>query len=99
MELYAARTNGAYVSRKPSAVAWNYGNADKDFGSMQAKELNDHLLGVLAGAPVEVVTGHDSVEVRPRGVNKGTVAWRLMDVAEGVEIPAPATSVGDSMEE
>jgi len=58
---------------------------------MQAKEMTDHLLGVLGGAPVEVVTGHDSVEVRPRGVNKGAVAWRLMDIAEGIQVPVPDT--------
>ena len=50
---------------------WHYRDADPDFGSWQAKELLDHLEGVLANEPVEVVPGQSIVEVKPQGVSKG----------------------------
>ena len=83
METYAARTNGVYMLRKGSAISWHYGDADPEFGSMQAKELQDHLAGVLAGYPVDVLGGHDYVEVRPKGVSKGMVLALIMDYLEG----------------
>lgn len=85
MEMYAARTNGTFILRKGSAVSWHYSDADPEFGSMQAKELQDHLTGVLAGYPVDVLSGHGYVEVRPKGVNKGAVLEIIMNKLEGKE--------------
>lgn len=39
MESYVQRTNGSYVLVKGSALGWFYGDADAEFGSLQAKEL------------------------------------------------------------
>lgn len=44
----------------------------------QAKELLDHLEGVLSNQPVEVVQGNSIVEVKPQGVSKGAVVDRLL---------------------
>ena len=43
----------------------------------------DHLTGVLAAYPVDVLPGPNYVEVRPRGVHKGVVLAMIMDVLEG----------------
>lgn len=45
---------------------------------MQAKELLDHLEGVLSSEPVEVVPGSSIVEVKPQGVSKGGVVERIL---------------------
>ena len=45
---------------------------------MQAKELLDHLEGVLSSEPVEVVPGNSIVEVKPQGVSKGGVVERIL---------------------
>jgi trehalose 6-phosphate synthase/phosphatase len=93
--LPAARTNGAFTLRKGSAVSWHYTDADPEFGSMQAKELTDHLAGVLGGYPVQVLSGHGYVEVRPQGVNKGAIVDVIMRRLEGrpaVGAPPPAIS-------
>ena len=45
---------------------------------MQAKELLDHMEGVLSNQPVEVVQGNSIVEVKPQGVSKGAVVDRLL---------------------
>ena len=43
---------------------------------LQARELLDHLEGVLSNEPVEVVQGNGIVEVKPQGVSKGAVVDR-----------------------
>ena len=45
---------------------------------LQAKELLDHLEGVLSSEPVEVVPGSSIVEVKPQGVSKGGVVERIL---------------------
>lgn len=45
---------------------WHYRDADPDFGHWQAKELLDHLEGVLSNQPVEVASGQAIVEVKPQ---------------------------------
>ena len=51
---------------------WHYREADPDLGAWQAKELLDHLEGVLANEPVEVISGQSIVEVKPQ------VRWLLL---------------------
>lgn len=45
---------------------------------VQAKELLDHMEGVLSNQPVEVVQGNSIVEVKPQGVSKGAVVDKLL---------------------
>ena len=56
---------------------WHYRDADPDFGSWQAKELLDHLEGVLSNEPIEVGRG-GSLSDRlggPSILNKGGRGW------------------------
>jgi trehalose 6-phosphate synthase/phosphatase len=45
---------------------WHHQYADPDFGSWQAKEMQDHLESVLANEPVTVKSGAQIVEVTPQ---------------------------------
>jgi trehalose 6-phosphate synthase/phosphatase len=73
-EAFASRTPGALVEEKTSSLAWHYRMADREYGSIQAKELMLHLANAFSNAPVEVLRGEKVIEVRPHGVNKGVVA-------------------------
>jgi len=53
------------VTSTPPQV-WHYRDTDPDFGQWQAKELLDHMEGVLTNEPVEVVSGNTIVEVKPQ---------------------------------
>ena len=45
--------------------------ADVEFGRLQARDLLQHLwTGPISNAPVDIVQGSKSVEVRPVGVSK-----------------------------
>lgn len=78
LELYTESTDGSFIENKESAVVWHYCDADPDFGSTQAKELLDHLEGVLSNEPVEVSAGNLTVEVKPQGVSKGAAVGRVL---------------------
>jgi len=77
LELYTESTDGSHIEAKESSLVWHYGDADPDFGSWQAKELLDHLEGVLFNEPVDVVQGQAIVEVKPQGISKGRAAERI----------------------
>jgi trehalose 6-phosphate synthase/phosphatase len=97
LELYAESTDGSYIEAKESALVWHHRDADPDFGSWQAKELLDHLEGVLANEAVEVVPGQAIVEVKPQGVSKGRAAERALSAAaaEGAGPPAFVLCIGN----
>lgn len=66
MQLYTESTDGSYIEYKESALVWHHRFADPDFGSWQAKELQNHLESVLANEPVTVKSGAQIVEVTPQ---------------------------------
>lgn len=66
MQVYTETTDGSSIEPKESALVWHYLDADHDFGSCQAKELQDHLERVLSNEPVVVKRGHYIVEVKPQ---------------------------------
>jgi trehalose 6-phosphate synthase/phosphatase len=82
MEVYTSRTHGSYIEETEMKVLWQYRDADTEFGSLQAKELEDHLSKYLRSFPVDILHGGIEeggyVEVRPKGVNKGVLAMRVI---------------------
>ncbi|KAG0583631.1 hypothetical protein M758_3G151200 [Ceratodon purpureus] len=97
MELYTESTDGSYIEKKESALVWHHRYADPDFGSWQAKELQDHLESVLANEPVTVKSGAQIVEVTPQGVSKGVVVEKLLLMMEREHgsLPDMVLCVGD----
>jgi len=75
MEIYTQRTHGTYIERKGNALIWQFRDADPEFGFMQSKELEDHLIDIMNAYQVEVIRGggvsDGYIEVRPSGVSKG----------------------------
>jgi trehalose 6-phosphate synthase/phosphatase len=82
MEVYTSRTHGSYIEETEMKVLWQYRDADPEFGHLQAKEIEDHLAGVLRNFPVDILhSGMEEggyVEVRPTGVNKGVLAMHAI---------------------
>lgn len=82
MEVYTSRTHGSYIEETEMKVLWQYRDADTEFGTLQAKELEDHLAKYLRSFPVDILHGGMKeggfVEVRPKGVNKGVLAMKLL---------------------
>jgi trehalose 6-phosphate synthase/phosphatase len=68
--MYHERTDGSYIERKESSLAWIYREADPEFGLWQAEELIEHLQEALKGKPIYIASGGGYVEVKPQGINK-----------------------------
>lgn len=82
MEVYTSRTHGSYIEETEMKVLWQYRDADLEFGYLQARELEDHLSSHLQSFHVDILHGGMEeggyVEVRPKGVNKGVLATKVI---------------------
>lgn len=80
MRRVARRCPGSMVEEKGTSLVWHYRNADPVHGLRMAQELREDLDTLLCEDDrFTLVKGHQIVEVRPSGFNKGTVALRLFD--------------------
>ncbi|GMI21702.1 hypothetical protein TeGR_g12309, partial [Tetraparma gracilis] len=64
---------------------YRFRDADPEFGLLQSKEVEDHLLGVLRGYNVDVLRGGGGksgsyIEVRPKGVDKGAMLNKIIEL-------------------
>ena len=73
----AADVPGAQVERKSCSVAWHYREAEPEYGAWRARELLNDLHQHLEGIPAEVLSGHQVLEVRAAGVDKGLYVHRV----------------------
>lgn len=77
---YVSRTEGSSLEEKDCGVVFYYRETDPDLGSWQAKELISHLEILLKPFlnECEVSHGLGYVEVKPRGINKGTTVYEIL---------------------
>lgn len=83
MRKITAETNvyfaGSFIERKKIALTWHYRRADPEYGAFQARECYKYLQNTVARKyDVEVMTGKANLEVRPKFVNKGEIAKKLI---------------------
>ena len=88
----AADVPGAHVERKSCSVAWHYRQAEPEYGQWRARELLNDLHQHLQNAPAEILQGHQVVEVRAQGVDKGLYVREPLSERQG----ARATSCSGS---
>jgi len=92
---YTEKTQGANVEEKKIALTWHYRKADPEYGAFQARECQRELEQTVAKEyDVEVMTGKANLEVRPRFVNKGEIAKRLV-LEYGEDPPECVLCLGD----
>lgn len=78
-EYFTERTPRSHFEPRTTSLVWNYKYADVDFGRLQARDMLQHLwTGPISNAPVDVVQGSRSVEVRAVGVTKGAAIDRIL---------------------
>ncbi|KAH0609256.1 uncharacterized protein H6S33_012742 [Morchella sextelata] len=92
---YTERTQGSFIERKSVAVTWHYRRADPEHGAFQARECMTELSNLMneLGHEVEVMTGKANLEVRPKFVNKGEIARKLVETSD--VLPGFVWCVGD----
>ena len=69
---FEIKTEGSKTKLKDSSISWNFKNCDQYSGYIQASDLSIHLSNIFANSShIEVVTGKDYVEIKPKNLNKG----------------------------
>lgn len=71
---YTERTPGSFIEEKEVNMTWHYRNADPEFGSWQAAELQCNLEKILSHMALTIVLGKKTLELRSASVDKSTVA-------------------------
>lgn len=85
---YTERTPGSFIEEKEVNITWHYKNADPEFGSWQAAELQVNLEKILSHMAVSIILGNKTLELRPASVDKATAARAILkdlDAKEGVD--------------
>lgn len=77
---YTDKTPGSFIERKRVALTWHYRRADPELGRWHAEQCKKDLEhGVVRMYEIEVMSGKANLEVRPKFVNKGYIASRIID--------------------
>lgn len=105
-QTFTEKTQGSFIERKKVALTWHYRAADPEYGAYQAGEckkyLEDKVVPQFAdgiGGGLEVMNGKANLEVRPRFINKGEIAKRLIaDHSAAVEPTGETTPTGPDSE-
>lgn len=76
---FADRTPGAHVERKSHSIAWHYRKVQKDLGMIRSGELLESLRDYSAAFGLQILEGHQVIEVRNAEVNKGRAALEMIE--------------------
>ncbi len=79
LKSYKDRTDGSFIVNKDCSARWFYRDVDTDFGIKESNELVAHLQIILENLPLDIVHGKGYVEVKPRGIGKGTYTNQMLD--------------------
>lgn len=79
MELYTQRSPGSFVEEKIHTLAWHYRNVLPELGFIRSRELLDNLHHLVRNTSLQVIDGNRVIEVRISGVDKGSVAKKLLE--------------------
>ena len=93
---FTEKTEGSKLTLKESSLSWSYKNSDPYFGHIQANEISIHLLNFFGDSKLDIVTGKDYVEIKPKNVNKGFfISNILLKNLEKNNIPDFIFAIGD----
>ncbi|KAI5793704.1 glycosyltransferase family 20-domain-containing protein [Peziza echinospora] len=77
---YTDRIPGTSIERKKCAITWHYRKADPVLAEIQVAECHKLLETTVAVEyDLEVMPGKCNIEIRPKFVNKGEIARRLVE--------------------
>ncbi len=82
LERYAERTPGAKIEVKNFALVWHYDNVAPELAFDRTANLKHELNTLITSTEVGVFSGRKIVEIKPRGIHKGTIADELLVASE-----------------
>ena len=78
MQMYVRRCPQSFIEEKTFSLVWHYRNASKEQGHLRAIELKGELQDFIHHHHLQVMSGHKVLEVRNRGIDKGTAIKKLL---------------------
>jgi trehalose 6-phosphate synthase/phosphatase len=72
MNKYLPKCPHSFIEKKDFSLAWHYRNSDLIQGGVRAKELYQELLDNTLKLSLDVLDGNKVIEVRNKGINKGS---------------------------
>ncbi|KAF7836612.1 alpha,alpha-trehalose-phosphate synthase [UDP-forming] 1 isoform X7 [Senna tora] len=79
LEYFTERTPRSHFEERETTLVWNYKYAEVEFGRLQARDMLQHLWsGPISNAPVDIIQGSRSVELRAVGITKGAAIDRIL---------------------
>lgn len=86
LQYFTERTPGSHLEAKDKIITWHFRDADPLFGSWQAKELQLLLAESCMNLPVEVISGHKYLELRPVSVSRVAAVQRILsELSDGID--------------
>jgi trehalose 6-phosphate synthase/phosphatase len=82
MDAATLKCPGAFREDKEYSLAWHYRKAAIADGYSRAKKLHEELTKVTALLHLEVIAGNKVIEVRQKGINKGSAASSLTSAGD-----------------
>lgn len=79
LEIFATRSPGSFIEEKNHTLAWHYRNVPVELGFIRSRELLDSLFHMVRNTQLQIIDGHNVVEIRVSGIDKGTAAKKLME--------------------
>jgi len=78
MKKYEKRCANTFTEIKEFSIVWHYRNADPEQAKIRAAELFAELTNYTNDFNIQVHTGNKIIEVRTKGIDKGSVVKRLL---------------------
>jgi trehalose 6-phosphate synthase/phosphatase len=78
MEMYVRRCPNTFIEEKEFSTVWHFRNADTEQGKLKAQELMGELNDNINRRHLQVTMGNKIVEVRNRGIDKGTAIKKIL---------------------
>jgi len=78
MEMYVRRCPDSFIEEKDFSIVWHFRNCNVEQGKLRSLELISELHEYIHNKHLQVLPGNKIVEVRNRGIDKGTAIKKIL---------------------
>lgn len=82
LEMFSRRSPGSFIEDKKHTLVWHYRNVNRELGFIRSRELLDNLHHLIRNTALHIIDGNRVIEIRVSGVDKGSVAKKIVDEAD-----------------
>jgi len=76
-------TPGSLIEEKSASIAWHYRKVEPEFAAQFIQHISDNLEKEFDKDPLEVIHGEKVIEIRLKGIHKGSIIPKLLSEYRG----------------